>query len=291
MTIIMHDAVSALASAPSEAYKDGRLYDVLYADDTLLLGTSAKDVEAFAASIERIGGTYGMMLHWNKTQALSICTTEKILRPDGTPIEEKGALQYLGASIYSDGRADSELSRKLGAARAAYQQLQKLWSHANVPRKDKVQYFQMLVVSRLIYGLSSLWLVTAQRRRLDGFYARCLRRIFRIPAAFISRVSNAAVFAQAGVAPLSDQLLLGQLTLFGKVARSPEGSLLRRDTFIPQTLRPHVGSLVRRIGRPRQTWTEELLKVATTKLGAASLETAILVDTSWKHELRRLAFK
>ena len=107
-----------------------------------------------------------MMLHWGKTQALSICTLEKLHRPDGTSIHEQGALQYLGAALYGDGRPDSELSQKLEAASTDFQKLQKLSSHANVPRKDKVHYFQALVISRLIYGLSSIWLVTAQRRRL-----------------------------------------------------------------------------------------------------------------------------
>jgi hypothetical protein len=292
MTIIMHDAVAELPPVPLQAYSKGHLYDVLYADDTLILGTSAHDVETLAASVERIGRTFGLMLHWDKTQALSICTSDRICSPDGTAIPEKGALQYLGATIYGDGRADSELSRKLGAARADFQKLQRLWSHANVPRKDKVQYFHALVVSRLIYGLSSLWLVTAQRRRLDGFYARCLRRIFRIPPAFLSRVSNTKVFTQADVVPISDQLLLSQLTLLGKVARSPDGGPLKRDTFVPGTLRPQVGSTLRRVGRPRQTWTEELLKAGEAKLGAQKLH-AMLAHTSkgaqprWKNELRR----
>ena len=138
MTVIMHDSISALGRAPSDAYRDGSLYDVLYADDTLILGSCARNVEALATSVEKVGGTYGMTLHWAKTQALSVCTTDKVLRPDGTVIQESGALQYLGATIYGDGRADSELSRKLGAARADFQQLHKLWSRANVARKDKV---------------------------------------------------------------------------------------------------------------------------------------------------------
>ena len=111
MTVIMHDAIASLGPAPADAYLNGSLYDVLYADDTLILGTCARNVEALAASVERVGGTYGMMLHWAKTQALSVCTTDQVLRPDGTIIQENGALQYLGATIYGDGRADSELSR------------------------------------------------------------------------------------------------------------------------------------------------------------------------------------
>jgi hypothetical protein len=127
MTIIMHDAVAALGKAPSQAYKDNHLFDVLYADDTLLLGMDAANVQALAEAVEQIGGTYGMALHWGKTQALSICTPDKIASPDGSPIDDKGSLKYLGATIYADGRADYEISRKIGIARADFNQLQKLW--------------------------------------------------------------------------------------------------------------------------------------------------------------------
>ena len=146
-------------------------------------------------------------------------------------------------------------------------ELSKLWSHAAVTTKDKLRFFHSLVVSKLLYGLSSMWLVTTQRRRLDGFYARCLRRILRVPCAYMSRISNAIVFARAGVRPFSDQLMGRQLQLLGKVARSLDESPERRDTFTPGTLQPQIGSNVRRVGRPRQDWTNQLLKVGCERMG------------------------
>ena len=188
-------------------------------------------------------------------------------------------MTYLGAVIYGDGRADSEISRTIGAARADYYQLQKLWNHASVSVRDKLQFLHALIVSRLIYGLSTVWLVTAQRRRLDGFYARCLRRILRIPAAYVSRVSNTKVLLQAGVKPFSEQLLFRQLALLGKVARSPTENPLRKDTFVPGSVTPQIGRTMRRVGRPRQNWTEMLMKVGEARLGAAEHK-RLLPDTS-----------
>ena len=40
MTVIMHDAVEKLGPAVAEAYRAHTLFDVLYADDTLILGLS-----------------------------------------------------------------------------------------------------------------------------------------------------------------------------------------------------------------------------------------------------------
>ena len=53
----------------------------------------------------------------------------------------------------------------------------------------------------------------------------------------------------------------------GKVALSPTGSPLRRDTFIDDTLNPQIGRFVRRVGRPRLDWTTCVLKEGRRLLG------------------------
>ena len=45
----------------------------------------------------------------------------------------------------------------------------------------------------LWYDLETTWLNAAMRRRMDGFHARCLRKILKIPAAYVSRVSDDSV--------------------------------------------------------------------------------------------------
>lgn len=199
---------------------------------------------------------------------------------------------YLGSLIYRDGRVDSELSCKLGIARADFHQLQTLWKHAGVTLKDKLRFFHSLVVSKLLYGFSTMSLVKQQRRRLDGFYARCLRKILRVPPAFYSRVSNQAVLSKAGVAPFSEQILFRQLVLMGKVARSSPNSPLRRDTFVDDGRSPQIGRFIRVIGRPRQDWTNHLLKEGRERLGHRKFnrmleDRSMEVQERWVTEVRR----
>jgi hypothetical protein len=258
MTALMKDASNILDPTIRRRLHSDRLFDILYADDTLLLGTAAGDVEAYAKAVETAGAWYGMSLHWGKTQAMSICTTTCIKDPRGKPMEDKGSMVYLGGLLVANGRADSEISRKIGTALGDFRQLAKVWSHSNISRGRKQELFHSLVVSKLLYGLSSLWLVRTQRRRLDGVYARCLRRIWGIPSAYISRVSNAHVLEKADVEALSTQLLQKQLVLFGKVARAPANDPMRLNTFLPGSLQPQIGSCTRRVGRPREDWTTKL---------------------------------
>ena len=134
-----------------------------------------------------------------------------------------------------------------------------------------MHYFEPLVSSRLAYGFSTQWLVLPQRRRLDGFVARCLRRILGVPPAFISRISNATVFARAGMLSFSSQLLKQQLCFFGKVALSAAGNPLRSNTFVDNTLNPQIGRFVLKVGRPRQNWTSQLTAEGISRFGLPDL--------------------
>ena len=87
MTVLMHDAYAALGREARAAPDRGDLYDILYADDTLVMRTNATDVEQLTAAIGSAGQQYGMQLHWDKFQALSVCTAKKLKRPDGTQLD------------------------------------------------------------------------------------------------------------------------------------------------------------------------------------------------------------
>jgi len=292
MTMLMGDAVAMLSPPCSEAFQKGSLFDVLYADDTILLGCRPEFVQEYARAVQEAGAKYGLSLHWGKTQAISIGGGRRLRKPDGTEFDDSSFLEYLGGVISRDGRADSEVSRKIGRVFADFKLLGALWSHAGIPLREKLQKFDSLVASRLAYGLCTQWLVTSQRRRLDGFVSRCLRRLLRIPPAFISRVSNASVHARAGIPRFSEQLLKQQLLMFGKVALAPPGSHLRMNCFVDDGLSPQIGRFVLKVGRPRQNWTSELLKEGIARFGSNTLH-RLLEDRSpgayvrWTSEVRK----
>ena len=126
MSMLTGDARTLLSPSALQAASSRALSDLLYADDTLIMGLSSDLVAEYAEAVEKAGASYGMALHWDKTQALSVCTEDRIRRPDGSEIAEKGSFEYLGALLTADGRADSELPRRLGIASSDFQQLQKL---------------------------------------------------------------------------------------------------------------------------------------------------------------------
>ena len=171
------------------------------------------------------------------------------------------SLVHLGATIYANGKFGCEGARKIGAAATTFKTLELVWKHASVSTARKLQLFDSLIQSRLKYAVASAWLLKSDLRRMDGFQATCLRRILKIPAAFYSRVSNKIVLERSCVELFSKSVRKLQLKLLGQVVTNPGKSALKHVAFHGTSLVSETSAYVRRIGRPRQNWTDQLMQM------------------------------
>ena len=84
-----------------------------------------------------------------------------------------------------------------------------------------------------------------------------------------------------------------QFFLLRKAACSADGHPLRKDTFADASLIPQIGRFVRRVGRPKQEWTNQLMREGRDRMGATSFQT-LLSDHSegsearWKTAVERM---
>ena len=175
MSVLLRDAVDILNEAASSQYATGDLADVLYADDTLLLGIRDEHLEEFLRAVYEAGQRYGMELHFGKFQLITTSAQPASVRaPDGTVIHSKGSMEYLGSILHGDGQADHEISRRIAMARADFDTLSHTWTHSALTWKQKLRTYVSLVESKLLYSMATLVLTVAQRRKLNGFQNRCL---------------------------------------------------------------------------------------------------------------------
>jgi len=168
--------------------------DILYADDTLILESDARRAERFMHIIAEVGSVYGLALNWMKVKLLRINHGGSIIAPTGEPIKVVDSLLYLGATLQKEAHHGAELSRRVGLARKDFDCLASVWSHAGISRKRKCQIYDACIVSKLLYGVQTIWLNKGDRRRLDAVHCMCLRRCCGIPHSYVSRISNAEVF-------------------------------------------------------------------------------------------------
>jgi len=292
MTVLMHDAnrmVSEKFGHAAAPYLVSRT--LLYADDTLIKESDARVVQYFMDSIAEIGAQYGMQYNWTKLEALRVRHDGHIDLPDGTHVKEKESMIYLSGILSADGRVEAELSRRLGMANADFAKLKAVWSHANISQQRKVVTYKACVIQKLLYCLDTTWLNTKSLRKLDGFHARCLRKIHGLPHSYVSRISNVDVLKRAGCHTLSSTLRERQLKLLGKIARMNDDAPQKKMVFEPggQEIRRWPG--VRRRGRPRQTWAPCVWEHAIAAAGdEAALATLLQNPQAWNLKVRRYCY-
>ena len=142
----------------------------------------------------------------------------------------------------------------MGASKSDFDALQQVWRHASLNRTKKLRIFEACVCTKLIYGLFTAALTGKQKRRIDGFQARCLRKILRIPGAYYSRISNQTVLKIAGYEPLSESVARQQMRYLQKIAARNDSDPVRNFVFKAGSSELQGFAGKRRRGRPRTSW-------------------------------------
>ena len=254
----------------------------MYAGDSLLVDTHGGVAEEYMRCVSDVGLEYPLALNPGRTEVMCCRCNDRIRARDRADVRQRESMVYLGASLSADGRVDSEVARRIGAARVDFRTLQRVWAHASLAVKDNVRIYEACVVSSLTYGLQTAWLPVAARRRLDGFHANCLRRVCNIPPSFISRVSNADVVTRAGCnMKLSSRIRVQQLVLAGRCAAPPVGTPMK------EALQQSVGRPGRRNrGRPRTTWAADVFAEAVEMAGSTDLLKAPAANPAeWRRQV------
>jgi len=277
MSVLLSDALQQLSPAAVAKYRQGDLADLVYADDALLIGVQDQYLQEYLDAVYRAGQMYGMELHFGKFQMVSTDGRSAELRtPDGKVIPTKSSMEYLGAVLHSDGCGDHEVTRRIAISTADFEALAVVWSRSALTWKQKVRVFESLVESKLLYSLVSMTMTKAQRKRLDAFQNRCLRKIVGIAPSFYSRVSNASVLATAGCKPISEILRLRRLQQYGKLSRASSDNPIKFVCFIPGSTRPATDRYVRRVGRPAKEWVKEVQQDISSLFGSLHAATALM---------------
>ena len=94
MSVLLADASSSLSLSAQQARDRGDLAEVVYADDTLLISTKRTHLEEYLANIFQEGAKYGMRLHSDKFQLLSVNGSCQIQCPDGKEVNDSQEMEH-----------------------------------------------------------------------------------------------------------------------------------------------------------------------------------------------------
>ena len=155
------------------------------------------------------------------------------------------------------------MAGNIGTMYGLMDRYKRVWASL-ISLKKKCEYHNALVWSKGRWSMHLFHFTKQLRTSLDGAQARMLRRIAKIPAPFISRISHTRVRKRCKVLPFSSQVLKSQLRWLGHILRRPEDDPLRLVCFEPGTeLRPRLTgtSWKKRVGRPRSDWGQVLISI------------------------------
>ncbi|CAE8716994.1 unnamed protein product [Polarella glacialis] len=281
MTVLTHDAKQKLCQELGVQLSDSvAAHDLLYADNTLVIDVSGQNAQQYVNCVSDIGAEYGLSFHWRRLEVLPVQTVAAAQKPDGSYVTEKDAMVYHGSMLSTTNRTGPELGRRIGMEQFDFNTLSRVCSHASISRARRLQVFDACISSKLAYGLHAAYLNKAEGRRLDGFQARCLKRIFGIPPSFLSRVTSKFVLEQSGVQKFSAMLRRQQLQLLAAIARRGPGDILRDIVFLPGTCRLGTSDAPRRRGRPRITWAQAVFQDAISAAGGPNSLEALFQSTT-----------
>ena len=162
-----------LTKKRSRRYPEKIITDADYADDIALLANTPNQAETLLHSLERATACIGLHVNAHKTEYMCYNQTGDITTLDGASLKLVDKFTYLGSSVSS---TEKDIDTRLTKAWTAIDRLSIIWK-SDLTDKMKRSFFQVTVVSILLYGCITWTLTKWLKKKLDGNYTRMLRAI------------------------------------------------------------------------------------------------------------------
>ena len=164
--------------------------EVVYADDTIVVSTDTKTPNRYLEKIERHGKRFGLQLNKGKCEVIANVLNAAVKFSDGSMVKRCNEVKYLGCHISA--RADSltEINKRIGMCMGIMKQLDLFWLHSNCPDKFKIQVFNSILRSKVLYGIESANLPDAIQNKLNVFQLKGLRKILGMKTTYIERANT-----------------------------------------------------------------------------------------------------
>ena len=95
--------------------------DIRYADDTVLIAESEKDLQDMLDIVVEESGRKGLALNISKTESMTISKKQHAppcnLQSDGKQVKQVKKFKYLGYLMTSDGKCTSEIQKRIAIAK------------------------------------------------------------------------------------------------------------------------------------------------------------------------------
>jgi hypothetical protein len=242
--------------------------EVIYADDTIVFSESRNALQQYVQDIENEGRKYGMQLNRKKCEAMCIRGNDKIFFSDGTMVPPHDEAKYLGCMLNDKADPAREVNKRIAECHITWKRLAEFWKHSDCSAKVKINIFDAVIRSKLIYGLESVQVNDSLKSKLDAFQHKGLRQILKMQSTYVNRANtNQRIFERANievgyrmpgtirrkVIPVSECYEQRRRILISKVIKSETDNPISDICIDRDNLKLHHHD-IRRVGRPKNNW-------------------------------------
>ena len=171
----------------------------------------------------------------------------------------------------------NDVNRRIAIATSTMSKLSSLWTSSRLSLVLKMRLYNSLIISIITYSSASWTLTKAQKKRLDAFNTKALRRI--VGVRWHDFVTNASILIRTGQPPLTTTIRKLRLSAFGHICRLQPGT---QAIDILASTPPSTWHRPR--GRPPLRWADQI--VNDTQLSLSDAVTATQDRTSWRSLVR-----
>lgn len=200
------------------------LEDLDFADDIVLMSSKFDDLQQKTYIFEKFSKTVGLTINRKKTKSMRINEkyTNKI-NLSNKDIEDVSSFTYLGVTVNKEGGTNEEIRTRIAKAQNCFCRLNNVWRSSKLVSSTKLNLFNALVKSVLLYGCETWKLTKAQNNKLDAWQNKCLRKILQIYWPYT--ISNVQLYSQTRQMPLQNTIRNRRWKWVGHVLRMPPNGI------------------------------------------------------------------
>ena len=213
--------------------------------------------------VEQLSKDKGLLLNTKKTKIMVIDKNRVDHTPftlDGRPIEEVHSINYLGSTVYREGKCFEEIKRRVILGRATAQNLDPILRSRDINKRLKIRLVRSTAFAVASYGSESWTFSNKVNKKIDAFEMWCYRRILGV--SWRERRTNNWVLRQLNTKlQLRQQMVKRKMRLFGHLSRHPS----LQKTIIQGKVEGR-----RSRGRPPRAWSKDIEDWTGQHLAGAS---------------------
>ena len=198
---------------------------MLFADDSAIVTYRSEDMQYLNDKFAKAAAQFSLKINIKKTECLY--QPVKLVNPplkadiitiNNNPLASCTDFKYLGSTVSSNNKIDTEIVNKMGKASTAFAKLQdRLWKNKHLSINVKCKVYRAVVLSTLLCGAETRTIYRYQGKKLHAFMMRHLRAI--IGVTWKDKIINADILNRAGMPSMADILIEKGLRCLGHVHR------------------------------------------------------------------------